>query len=300
MEVARVKEPFSFGAPEQRRFAMQFGYDTRPSFWQGLQSNSHLVIAAVGTAALLGVAAVALWLALPAKERQAIASPEQTVPAVPVKTTKVATIPVATTVAAMASPTPPQADRKADKVSPAVAAKAVVVTALASDDPRWTGSGAKPAASTAAPPPAQAANPTEAAGKPAAAAAFAEPAAGTDAATELAKVAAPNGVSTSDSTDGAQTAAIPEVQPGVPPQQPAAAGNNGSQTNAKPHKAAATSSGRILRPVTMRSGPKTSAAAIVTVPAKTSVQLVSCKQWCEIVYNGKHGWVYKSYIKPGA
>lgn len=294
-----MKEPFGFGAPEQRRFAMQFGYDTRPSFWQGLQSNSHLVIAAVGTAALLGVAAVALWLALPANERQAAASSEQTVPTVPVKTTKVATIPVATTVAAMASPTLAQADRKADKVSPAVAAKAVVVTALASDDPRWTGSGAKPAASAAALPPAQA-NPAEAADKPVAVAAFAEPAAGTDAATELAKVAAPDNADASNAADGAQTAAIPEVQPGAPPQQPAAAGDTGSQVKAKPQKAAAKSSGRILRPVTMRSGPKTSAAAIVTVPAKTSVQLVSCKQWCEIVYNGKHGWVYKSYIKPGA
>lgn len=295
-----MKEPFGFGAPEQRRFAMQFGYDTRPSFWQGLQSNSHLVIAAVGTAALLGVAAVALWLALPANERQAIANPEQTVPTVPVKTTKVATIPVATTVAAMASPAQPQADRKADKVSPAVAAKAVVVTALASDDPRWTGSGAKPAASTAAPPSAQAANPAGVANKPAAAAAFAEPTAGTDAVAELAKVAAPDNADASDSADGAQTAAIPEVQPEVPPQQPAVTGDTGSQVKAKPQKVAATSTGRILRPVTMRSGPKTSAAAIVTVPAKTSVQLVSCKQWCEIVYNGKRGWVYKSYIKPGA
>ncbi|UDL92157.1 SH3 domain-containing protein [Mesorhizobium sp. PAMC28654] len=146
----------------------------------------------------------------------------------------------------------------------------------------------------------QAANPAGAADKPAAAAAFAEPVAGTDAATELAKVAAPNNVDTSDSADGTQTAAIPEVQPEVPPQQPSAAGDAGNQVKAKPQKAAATGTGRILRPVTMRSGPKTSAAAIVTVPAKTSVQLVSCKQWCEIVYNGKHGWVYKSYIKPGA
>ena len=62
-----MNEPFSFGAPERRRFAMQFGYDMRPSFWQEIRSNSHLVIAAVGTAALLGVAAVALWLALPAR-----------------------------------------------------------------------------------------------------------------------------------------------------------------------------------------------------------------------------------------
>ena len=85
-----MKEPFSFGAPERRRFAMQFGYDMRPSFWQEVRSNSHLVIAAIGTAALLGVAAVALWLALPANDRQAAASPEQTIPTIPVKTTKIA------------------------------------------------------------------------------------------------------------------------------------------------------------------------------------------------------------------
>jgi uncharacterized protein YraI len=90
------------------------------------------------------------------------------------------------------------------------------------------------------------------------------------------------------------------VQPEVPAQQPVATGDTGSQIKAKPHKTAATGTGRILRPVTMRSGPKNNAAAIVTVPAKTSVQFVGGKQWCEIVYNGKHGWVYKSYIRPGA
>jgi len=27
---------------------------------------------------------------------------------------------------------------------------------------------------------------------------------------------------------------------------------------------------------------------------------MSCKKWCEIVYNGKRGWVYKTYVKTGA
>ncbi|TIW79809.1 MAG: SH3 domain-containing protein, partial [Mesorhizobium sp.] len=65
-------------------------------------------------------------------------------------------------------------------------------------------------------------------------------------------------------------------------------------------KVAAAGSGRILRTVTMRSAPKKGAASMGTVPARTSVQLMGCKQWCEIVYNGKHGWVYKSYVKPDA
>jgi hypothetical protein len=142
LEVANVNEPFSFGAPERRRFAMQFGYDMRPSFWQGVRSNSHLVIAAVGTAALLGVAAVALWLALPANDRQAIASPEQTVPTVPVKTTKI--VPAAKVAAVV----PPPAASKGDAVSRTVTANAAAVSALAANDPRWTAPDAKAGAGT--------------------------------------------------------------------------------------------------------------------------------------------------------
>ncbi|ESZ30390.1 SH3 domain-containing protein [Mesorhizobium sp. L2C084A000] len=279
-----MREPFSFGTPERRRFAMQFGYDMRPSFWQEVRSNSHLVIAAIGTAALLGVAAVALWLALPASDRQAAASPEQTIPTVPVKTTKIT--PVGAAVAAAAVP---QA-RKSDAIPTTVAAALANIPALAANDPRWTGSQPKDAATSDSTAPSQAADKQ--------AAAFAQPAAATDAATELAKVAAPSAAA-GNHPDGAQTAAIPEVQPQVPAQEPAAEGDD-SQAKAKPRKAAAAGTGRILRAVTMRSGPKKNAAAIGTVPAKTSVQVMSCKKWCQITYNGKTGWIYKSYIKTGA
>ncbi|AMY03757.1 SH3 domain-containing protein [Mesorhizobium ciceri] len=283
-----MREPFSFGTPERRRFAMQFGYDMRPSFWQEVRSNSHLVIAAIGTAALLGVAAVALWLALPASDRQAAASPEQTIPTVPVKTTKIT--PVGAAVAAAAVP---QA-RKSDAIPTTVAAAQDNIPALAANDPRWTGSQLKAASASDSTAPSQVAD--KAPDKQTAA--FAQPAADTNAATELAKVAAP-GATAGNHPDGAQTAAIPEVQPQVPAQEPAAEGDD-SQAKAKPRKAAAAGTGRILRAVTMRSGPKKNAAAIGTVPAKTSVQVMSCKKWCQITYNGKTGWIYKSYIKTGA
>lgn len=298
MEVARVREPFSFGAPERRRFAMQFGYDMRPSFWQGVRSNSHLVIAAVGTAALLGVAAVALWLALPTSERQAAASPEQSIPAIPVKTTKVS--PSGTTVTAAA--VTPQAERKSSQVSPIMAAAAGNIQALAANDPRWTG--AQPKAAAAAADPDQAAAPSQIAKQPEPlpdkTAAFAQSSTDTDATDELAKVAAPSPPATSSNPDGAQTAGIPETQPQVPEQKPANAQGEDDAAKAKPRKVAAAGSGRILRTVTMRSAPKKGAASMGTVPARTSVQLMGCKQWCEIVYNGKHGWVYKSYVKPDA
>ena len=93
--------------------------------------------------------------------------------------------------------------------------------------------------------------------------------------------------------DGAQTAAIPTPKPDLP-------AADESAVEPKPQKASAASTGRILSAVTMRAGPKKNAAAIVTVPAKASVQVVSCSKWCQIVYNGKRGWIYKSYIKTGA
>ncbi|CAN7362533.1 SH3 domain-containing protein [Mesorhizobium amorphae] len=287
-----MNEPFSFGAPERRRFAMQFGYEMRPSFWQGVRSNAHLVIAAVGTAALLGVAGVALWLALPANDRQAIASPAQTVPAVPVKTTKIAPPTANATVAAAA----PQAARKADAVSSAVAAKEASIPALAANDPRWSGADTEAASASAA-----TATSEQAASKPAddnakpSVAAFAEPAAKNDATTALSNVAAPEDAATDDSMDGAQTAAIPTPKPQVA----AAAASQADDSQAQPQTANAAT-GRILKAVTMRAGPKQKAAAMLTVPAKTSVQVISCKKWCQIVYNGKRGWIYKTYIKTGA
>lgn len=296
LEVANVNEPFSFGAPERRRFAMQFGYDMRPSFWQGVRTNSHLVIAAVGTAALLGVAGIALWLALPANDRQASASTQplsqQSVPTIPVKTTKIAPVTPAATVAAVAAP---QTARKGDAVSPKVAASEAAIPALSANDPRWTApqSDTDPAAT-----PSDQAAAEQAAAKPSDAAAYEEPSAQSDATTQLSKVAATDAAAKDGHTDAAETAAIPTPKPQLPDAQSSAATD---EAKTKPQNvAAAAGTGRILRTVTMRTGPQKNAAAMGTVPAKSSVQVVSCKKWCQIVYNGKRGWVYKSYIKTGA
>lgn len=280
MEVVRVREPFSFGAPERRRFAMQFGYDMQPRFWRQIRSNLHLIIAAFGTAALLGVAAVALWLALPATERQAVASPEQIVSSIPVKTTRI--VPAAAAAARIAAAQ--QAASKTDAISSAVVAAKAEIAALAPNDPRWTGSGPKTTSG-------QMAGQAEKADKPSTAAAFADPAAKTKVAALIAKVAAP----TKAATDGAPTAAISTPKP-----LPAATQKDGTQAKVEAKQASAADTGRILRGVTMRTGPKNSAAAIVTIPAKTSVQVMGCKKWCQIVYNGKRGWIYKSFVKTGA
>jgi len=185
-------------------------------------------------------------------------------------------------------------------VSPTVAAKEAKIPALASNDPRWTAPGAE-TASNAGPSDKVASQQSEEAAKPADTA-FAEPAAQSDASALLSKVAAPGAApakddaAQKDNPDGAQTAAIPTPKPQVSQAQPSA----GDEATAEPQKVSAASTGRILRAVTMRAGPKQKAAAILTVPAKTSVQVMSCKQWCQIVYNGKRGWIYKTYVKTGA
>ena len=34
-----------------------------------------------------------------------------------------------------------------------------------------------------------------------------------------------------------------------------------------------------------------------SIPAKTAVQVISCKSWCEIVYKGRRGFIYKSFVR---
>ncbi|MBZ9762986.1 SH3 domain-containing protein [Mesorhizobium sp. CA8] len=294
-----MNEPFSFGAPERQRFTMQFGYSVRPSFWQKVQSNAHLVIAAVGTAALLGVAAVALWLCVPGSDRQVTAAnAAQIVPTIPVKTTKVA--PAA---AAVAVATAPQAARKGDAVTPTTAAREANIPALASNNPRWTASDAKTPPAPAENQPAPSKQAADTAPAQSTDTAFAEADAENEAANALSQVAGSASETAAkkpgDTMDGAQTAAIPEAKPQVADPQPAAT-DSSAQPEPKAEKASAAANGRVLRAVTMRSGPKKGAAVITTVPAKASVQVMNCKKWCEIVYNGKHGWVYKSYVKTGA
>ena len=46
----------------------------------------------------------------------------------------------------------------------------------------------------------------------------------------------------------------------------------------------------------MRTRPKSGASVLTIVPKAASVQLVSCKLWCEIVYKGRRGYVFNDFI----
>ncbi|MGB3502404.1 MAG: SH3 domain-containing protein [Mesorhizobium sp.] len=49
----------------------------------------------------------------------------------------------------------------------------------------------------------------------------------------------------------------------------------------------------------LRSGPDKKARIIGTVPARKPVQIIACKSWCEIVYDGKRGFVYSGFVRKG-
>jgi len=46
----------------------------------------------------------------------------------------------------------------------------------------------------------------------------------------------------------------------------------------------------------MRAGPENHSHVLLVVPAKASVELFSCDQWCKVAYDGHQGYIYKSFV----
>lgn len=249
---------------------MTFGYECRPSFWRSVRANSHLVIAGLGTASFLGVAGLALWLAMPSSERSAFADarPEPAVNE------------VAASTSAAPQPASDQAAPRGDEVTPQTAAAEAAIPTLKPNDVRWKNPNApdKPApADTSQAVTAEAAGPAPEGDNPSLTA---------FAAANRAQINNDATAATPKPDSGTETAAIPTPKPAVPKTVPSA--------DAK--TAEATDNGHTVSAVTMRSAPRKGASAMITVPSNAAVQVFGCKQWCEIVYNGKRGFIYNTYL----
>ena len=48
--------------------------------------------------------------------------------------------------------------------------------------------------------------------------------------------------------------------------------------------------------VNLRAGPDNDSAVIQTVPFGAELQLVGCDPWCEVYYEGTHGWIWRDFI----
>lgn len=248
-----------FGASRPRSVSFDFRHDARTSVWHKVAVRAHLIVAAVGTIALLGLAGTAIWLALPSQRPVAMAkaSPAAAKPAA------VAPAPVAEE---DETPAAQNADELRQNAAPAAAEQRVRTVAMAQEpeplpqaDPRWTG-------------------PSKKSAKIAAAHSIVVGSGGED------EEAEPLAVNAYAGQDGGATAAIPAQKPAKADAKAAAAGVQ-------------TRPGQALQAVTMRARPSSRGAVLGTVPGRADVDVVSCDSWCEIVYDGKRGFVYKRFLK---
>lgn len=52
--------------------------------------------------------------------------------------------------------------------------------------------------------------------------------------------------------------------------------------------------------VNLRAGPDNDAAVLAVVPANASIMAqANCRHWCAVVYEGRQGYIYKSFIRRG-
>jgi hypothetical protein len=53
---------------------------------------------------------------------------------------------------------------------------------------------------------------------------------------------------------------------------------------------------RIISDVNMRSGPSNSQPVVTTIARGSTVEMLECRAWCEVIFRGQRGWVYKGFI----
>jgi hypothetical protein len=62
---------------------------------------------------------------------------------------------------------------------------------------------------------------------------------------------------------------------------------------------AASGNALMIDDANIRARPQKGAKVIGTVPARTEVQLVGCEAWCEIIVEGKRGYVWGEFVRRG-
>ena len=160
--------------------------------------------------------------------------------------------------AAVAAPLPPVA-------IPIDTPASAEIEILESNDPRW---GSATAVASQAPASAESSEMAYAAGNPAAAA--------------LKRTVV------DDPTDETETSAIPPSRPtveAIEPERPSAADGQ-----------APTRTATIASAVNMRAKGAKGARVLGVIPRGATVGLVGCDGWCEVVYEGRRGFVYKSFL----
>lgn len=180
------------------------------------------------------------------------------------------------------------------------------VDVLAPDDPRWAKTGTPPAA--AEPPSPVSTGTREDLDLPgnAATAGTAEGSAQENLAAPMQQQSPPVPVSPLDDPTGP----VDQASPPTPPEpadetataaiSPAEAATETAESapEQKPAEsgAAPSSNVTVTTDVKMRAGPRDEAGVVTVIPDNAVVGLVKCESWCEVVYKGRRGFVYKGFI----
>jgi SH3-like domain-containing protein len=89
---------------------------------------------------------------------------------------------------------------------------------------------------------------------------------------------------------------LPTPAPSSPaPLSPAPASETGSTVD-RANDPAPIRIARTISDVNVRAGPSNRQAVLATIPRGSPVDVINCRQWCEVVFAGRRGWVYKGFI----
>jgi hypothetical protein len=64
-----------------------------------------------------------------------------------------------------------------------------------------------------------------------------------------------------------------------------------------PKPAPATRTAAVRTDVNMRARPSNGGAVVQVVPGKSTVEVIGCNYWCEVIYDGKRGYIYKGFVR---
>ncbi len=71
---------------------------------------------------------------------------------------------------------------------------------------------------------------------------------------------------------------------------------NAKESGKRAESAAKKGSARVTAAVNLRSGPDNGNEVVAVVPANAPVNVLQCKVWCKIAWNGRQGYVFKKFV----
>ena len=85
------------------------------------------------------------------------------------------------------------------------------------------------------------------------------------------------------------------IAPSNEPSSPSTAGKTGSTVD-QTNDTVVIRIARAIMHVNMRAGPSNDQAVVMRIPEGSPLEVGKCHQWCEVIFAGRRGWVYKGFI----